>query len=106
MEIVMSVLKYMTFNINDKLIFIGSFQILRSPLGSLVKYLSQEFDTNVLVMQKGFYPYHYMSGFEKLGFDRMKDKTTSLAIKESAGLKLRMYSFLVDDSSEHKKQRV
>ena len=31
------------------------------------KYLSQEFDTNVLdlVKQKGFYPYEYMSGFEK-----------------------------------------
>ena len=31
------------------------------------KYLSQEFDSNVLdlVKQKGFYPYEYMSGFEK-----------------------------------------
>ena len=31
------------------------------------KYLSQEFDTNVsdLVNQKGFYPYKYMTSFEK-----------------------------------------
>ena len=31
------------------------------------KYLSQEFDNNVLdlVKQKGFYPYDYMNDFEK-----------------------------------------
>ena len=31
------------------------------------KYLSQEFDSDVLdlVKQKGFYPYEYMSDFEK-----------------------------------------
>ena len=67
--------KYMSFTINNKLNFIGSFQFLRSSLDSLVKklnkddfkYLSQEFDNNVLdlVKQKGFYPYEYMSDFEK-----------------------------------------
>ena len=33
-----------------------------------MKYFSQEFDNNVLdlVKQKGFYPYEYMSEFEKL----------------------------------------
>ena len=55
--------------------FINSFQILNSLLDSLVKnlnkddfkYLSQEFDDNVLylVKQKGFYPYEDMSDFEK-----------------------------------------
>ena len=55
--------------------FINSFQILSSLLDSLVKnlnkddfkYLSQEFDDNVLylVKQKGFYPYEDMSDFEK-----------------------------------------
>ena len=32
-----------------------------------LKYLSQEFDSNILnlVKQKGFYPYAYLSGFEK-----------------------------------------
>ena len=66
---------YMSFNINNKLIFIDSFQFLSSSLESLVenlgkddfKHLSQEFDSNVLdlVKQKGFYPYEYMNIFEK-----------------------------------------
>ena len=65
----------MSFNLNNKLIFIDSFQFLSSSLDSLVKnlgknhfkYLSQEFDTNVLdfVKQKRFYLYEYMSYFEK-----------------------------------------
>ena len=56
---------YMSFNINNKLIFIDSFQFLSSLLDSLVKslsqvdfkYLSQEFNNNVLdlVKLKGFY---------------------------------------------------
>ena len=66
--------KYFSFTINNKLSFIDSFQFLSSSLDSLVKnlakddfkYLSQEFDNNVLylVNQKGFYPYEYMSDFE------------------------------------------
>ena len=65
----------MSFTINNKLSFIGSFQFLSSPLGSLVKnlnkdgfkYLSQEFDKNKshVVKQKGFYPYEYTTDFEK-----------------------------------------
>ena len=57
----------MSFDINEQLIFIDSFQFLTSPLDSLVKslgkadfnYLSHEFNNNVLdlVKQKGFYPY-------------------------------------------------
>ena len=39
----------------------------------------------------------------KLVVGKIKDKTGSFAIKEFVGLKLRMYSFLVDDTSEHKK---
>ena len=67
--------KYMSFNINNKLIFIDSFQCLNSQLDSLVKklggndfkYLSQEFDDNVLdlVKLKKIYPYEYMSNFGK-----------------------------------------
>ena len=55
--------------------FIDSFPFLISSLDSLVKnlnkdnfkYLSQEFDNNVLdlVKQKVFYSYECMSGFEK-----------------------------------------
>ena len=67
--------KYMSFSINDKLSFIDSFLFLRSSLDSLVenlvkdyfKYLSQEFDNNILdlVKQKGFYPNEYMIDFKK-----------------------------------------
>ena len=57
----------MSFNINNKLIFIASFQFLSSLLDSLVnnldrnyfKHLGQEFNSKVLdlVKQKGFFPY-------------------------------------------------
>ena len=67
--------KYMSFGINTNLSFIDGFQFLSSSLISLVKnlnkdnfkYLSQEFDNNALnlVKKKGFYPYKYMSHFEK-----------------------------------------
>ena len=33
----------------------------------------------------------------------MKDKTSGVAIKEFVGLNLKMYLFLADDSSKHKK---
>ena len=67
--------KCMSFSINNRLMFIDSLQFLSSSLNSLVKnldkddfkYLSQEFDNNVLhlVKQKRFYPYEYMSNFGK-----------------------------------------
>ena len=65
----------MRFTINNKLSFIDNFQFLSSLLHSLLKnlskddskYFSQEFDNNILhlVKQKEFYPYEYMSDFEK-----------------------------------------
>ena len=65
----------MSFSIKNKFSFIDSFQFLSSPLDTLVKilgkddfkYLSQEFDNNVLdlVKQKGFYPYERMTYFKK-----------------------------------------
>ena len=67
--------KYMSFIINNKLLFIDSFYFLSSSSDSLVKnlgkddfkYLSQEFDDNVLDLVKGdgFYHYEYMNNFEK-----------------------------------------
>ena len=36
---------------------------------------------------------------------KMKDETTGVLIKEFVGLKLKMYSFLVDDCSEHKNSK-
>ena len=78
--------------INNKLNFIDSFQFLSFSLDSLVKnlnkddfkYLSHEFDNNVLdlVKQKGFYLYKYMSDFEKF--------------KEKLPSKERFYSSLTD----------
>ena len=66
--------KYRSFTINKKLRFIDSFQFLCSSLDSSVKnlnnddfkYLSQEFDNNMLdlVKQKGFCPYEYLIDFE------------------------------------------
>ena len=81
--------KYMSFSINNKLSFIDSFQFLSSSLDSLVKnlakddfkYLSQEFDNNILdlVKQKRFYPYEYMSDFEKFKEElQIKEKFYSL----------------------------
>ena len=61
----------MSFNVNNKLIFINRFQFLSSSLDSLVKnlnkddfkYFSQEFDSKILdlVKQKEFYTYEYIS---------------------------------------------
>ena len=55
--------------------FIDSFQFLSTSFDTLAKnlskddfkYLSQEFNNNVLdlVKQNGFYPYEYMSDFDK-----------------------------------------
>ena len=64
--------KYMSLNINNKLVLIDSFQFLSSSwmVKNLGKddfqYLSQKFDHNILdfVEQKGFYLYEYISGFE------------------------------------------
>ena len=83
---------YLSFTINNKFSFIGSFQFLSSSLDRLVKnlnkddfkYLSQEFVNNVLdlVRQKGFYPYKYMNDFKKF--------------KEELPSKGKFYSLLTD----------
>ena len=41
----------------------------------------------------------------KLVVSKMKHETADVAIKEFVGLKLMMYPFLVDNSSEHKKTK-
>ena len=45
----------------------------------------------------------YYDDSNKLVVGKMKDETAGVAIKEFVGLKSKMYSFLVDYSSEHKK---
>ena len=67
--------KYISFSLDNKLVFIDSFQFFSSLLDSLVKNLcknyfqklSQEFDSELhLVKHKGYYPYKHMCNFEKL----------------------------------------
>ena len=41
----------------------------------------------------------------KVVVDKMKDETGGVATEEFVGLKPEMYSFLVDDSSKHKKAK-
>ena len=81
--------KYISFSVNKKLSFVDIFQFLSSSLDTLFKnlnkdgfkYLSQEFDNNVLdlLKQKGFYPYEYMNDFEKFKEElQSKEKFYSL----------------------------
>ena len=42
----------------------------------------------------------------KLVINKMKDETAGVAIKEFVGLKPKMYSFIIGDSSEHKKAKI
>ena len=65
--------KYMSFTIIIS--FIDSFKFISSSLDSLVKnlskddfkYLSQEFDNNVLdlVKKEGFHPFEYLTNFQR-----------------------------------------
>ena len=48
----------------------------------------------------------YYDDSNKLVVGKMKDETDGVALKEFVGVKPKMHSFLVDDNSEHKKQRV
>ena len=88
----------MSFTNKNNLSFLDSFQFQSSSLDSLVKnlnkddfkYLSQEFDNNVLdlVKEKGFYRYEYMSDFEKFG--------------EELPCKEKFYSWLTDRKNSDK----
>ena len=90
--------KYISLSVNKKLSFINNFQLLSSSLDSLVKnlinddfkYLSQEINNYVLdlVKQEGFYPYEYMSNFEKF--------------KEQLPRKEKFYSWLTSKKTSEK----
>ena len=89
----------MSFSINNKLILIDSFRFLSSSSDNLVKnstkdfkYLSQDFHNNELdlVKQKGFYPYEYMSSFEKF--------------KEQLPSKKKFYSLLTSQKKNSDKE--
>ena len=47
----------------------------------------------------------YHDDSNKLVIGKMKDETAGVVIEEFVGLKPKMYSYLVDDNSEHKKAK-
>ena len=47
----------------------------------------------------------YYDNSNKLVVDKMKGETACVAIEEFLGLKPKMYSYLLDDASEHKKAK-
>ena len=47
----------------------------------------------------------YHNDSNKLVIGKIKDETCSVAIREFAGLKPKMYSFLIEDNSEQKKAK-
>ena len=47
----------------------------------------------------------YYGNSNKLVVGEMKDETAGVAIKEFVGLKPKIYSYLLDDNSEHKKAK-
>ena len=48
---------------------------------------------------------HLSQNIMRLVVGKMKNETAGVAIREFVGLKPRMYSFLVDDSSDHRKAK-
>ena len=47
----------------------------------------------------------YCDNSNKLVVDEVKDETADVAIEEFVGLKPKMYSYLVDDNSQHEKKK-
>ena len=74
--------KCMAFTINKNLVFIDSMQFMNSSLDSLVKYLSdndfkylpEEFSGELLVKEKGVYPFEYMDSFKKFSEKKLPDR--------------------------------
>ena len=48
---------------------------------------------------------NYYDNSNKLGVGKMKDETGGIAIEEFGVIKPKMYSYLVNDDSEHKKAK-
>ena len=47
----------------------------------------------------------YYDNSNKLVYGKMEDETAAVAIEEFAGLKQKMYLYLINDDSEHKKAK-
>ena len=71
----------------------------------------KRFDNDLLVIRKSKvkltlkkqHMSKYYDDLRKLVIAKMKDETGGVAIKETAGLRSKMDSFLIDDSGQHKK---
>ena len=100
--------KYMSFNINNKFIFIDKFQFLSFYYRKNFKYLSQEFGSEVLnlVKQKEFYLYEYTSGIEKFT-ERLpsKERFYSLVRRKQICAKEYEHVFKVFDRLKIKKMK-
>ena len=73
--------KYMSFTLNNSIVFIDSMFFLNSSLDKLVgnladfKYFSEEFSSEKLqvVQKKGIYPYEYTDSFKRFKEDKLPD---------------------------------
>ena len=89
---------------NSRLLFIDSDSLIYEIK---TKDVSQDFSNNKEVCDFSNYStkLNYYDSSNKFVIVKMKDEITGVAIEEFVGLKPRMYSYLVDDNSEHKQTK-
>ena len=89
---------------NSRLLFIDSDSLIYEIKSEDV---SQDFSNNKEVCDFSNYStkLNYYDSSNKFVIGKMKDEITGVAIEEFVGLKPRMYSYLVDDNSEHKQAK-
>ena len=86
---------------NSRLLFIDSDSLIYEIK---TEDVSQDFSNNkeVCDFSNCSTKLNYYDSSNKFVIGKMKDEITGVAIEEFVGLKPRMYSYLVDDNSEHK----
>ena len=62
-------------------------------------------DTEIFDFNNYFLKSKYYDDSNKLVVDKLKDEIRGVAVEEFVRLKPKMYSFLVDDNSKHKKAK-
>ena len=89
---------------NSRLLFIDSDSLIYEIK---TEDVSQDFSNNKEVCDFSNYStkLNYYDSSNKFVIGKMKDEITGVAIEEFVGLKPRMYSYLVDDNSEHKQAK-
>ena len=70
-------------------------------------YIKSKYDnkSKLLFLDTDSLMYEIKTDYNKLVIGKTKDETGCLAIEEFVGLKPKMYSFLADDNSKHKKSK-